>query len=177
MVYDRANAEIGLAFGLLLLRIDRRIVASYHKEDRLRATCAELAVLNAPEDVLGAIAAEAEVEHRLVAGEVRRERSCACRFPVQRQLVANEDDILLDGAVGRRSDLRGMAFHPPSVKASDGIVRTDGSREHIRRSECKGRCNKAFQCFYHGRDLCLMFWRYCTASARPPQLPSWVKIG
>ena len=51
LVDDRADAQIRLPLGLLLLGVDRGVVPADHQEDRLGA--AELAVLDAPEDVLG----------------------------------------------------------------------------------------------------------------------------
>ena len=167
-VADRAD---GLAWPLLGLCVDRGIVAADHEEDRLGAS--DLAVLNAPEDVLGAVAVEAEVEHRLVAGEVRRKRGRACRLPVLRKFVTDEDDVLLYGTVRERRDLLGMACRPPVVDARDRRVRAE-SRKDIRRDKCEARSNEEFKCFCHGRNLSLIFCLYCTYSIVQAQLPSWV---
>ena len=172
VVDDVADSADGLAWRLLGLRVDRGVVASYHEEDRLGA--AELAVLNAPEDVLRAVAVEAEVEHRLVAGEVRGERRSARRLPVLRKFVTDEDDVLLYGTVRERRDLLGVARRPPGVDARDRRVRAE-SRKDIRRDKCEARSNEEFKCFCHGRNHCLIFCLYCTYSIGRAQLPSWVK--
>ena len=130
LVDDRADAQIRPSLGLLPLGVDRGVVAADHQEDRLGA--AELAVPDAPEDVLRAVAGEAEVEHRPVAGEVRGERGRARRLPALRQLVAEEDDVLLDGTVGHRRDLFGVARRPPGVEPRGGGVRADGYRGGVR---------------------------------------------
>ena len=126
VVDDFAHAQVRLPLRLLLLGVDRGVVPADHQEDDLGA--AELAVPDAPEDVLRAVAGEAEVEHCPVAGEVGRERARARRLPVLRQLVAEEDDVLPDGTVGHRRDLLGVARRPPGVEPRGGGVRADGHR-------------------------------------------------
>ena len=90
-VHDGLDAEDGV--GRRFVGRVARVVGADEKDEGLRLVAVELAVVDAPEDVFGAVAAETELKRAVrLAREVLVPGRLAGAVPVVRDRVADEDD-------------------------------------------------------------------------------------
>ena len=146
-------------------RVDRRllrkrevpgVVRADHEEDALRLVAVELAALGeAPEDVLRAVGARAEVQRPVRAvGEVLLPLGLAATLPEVRDGVADEDDLRAAGSDFLH--LLGVAFHLPAVGIAvpggrgDGADRTEGGHRREGGRERDHARRKGFHAVFHG---------------------------
>ena len=123
-----ADSEDRVCRRLLFDREVSGVVRSDHEEHALRLVSVELASLvETPEDVLGAVGGNSEVEHLHVAfGEILVELLLAVRLPEVGDRVADEDD--LRAAVGDFGHLLVVALALPGVLVAVVVVRDGADR-------------------------------------------------
>src|SRR5688572_25512860 len=126
---DGADAVSDL-FGGVVFAVG--IVRSDHQDGGFGAEAFEIPVIQAPEDMLGAVATDAEVD-RVVFGETFRPNFFAVIFPTVRDRIANENELSFFADFFDALVERGLALFPAIVRARNWIdggmaggVRVDG---------------------------------------------------
>ena len=99
-----------------------RVVRADHDHGGLGADVFDVAVVESPQHVLRAVAADAEI-HGVALGVMLRPDGFAAAFPSMRDRVANKDQV--DVALGHALVERLMPLHPAAAArlGSDGGVR------------------------------------------------------
>ena len=113
LVHDSANPLHNLLRGVVFAV---RIVGTDHHHGRLGLQTIEVAVVETPEDVLSAIAADAQIDG-VAVGVVFGPSLLAFPFPSLGDGVANKDQLSLAPIGGHRGVEVGLTIYPPLVGA------------------------------------------------------------
>ena len=131
LVHDGADAVHDLLRGVVFAV---GIVGPDHHHGRLGLETREVAVVETPEDVLGAIATDAQVDG-VALGVVLGPDLLALPFPTLRDGVADEDQLRLAPIGSHRGIETRLTIHPPLVGARgrfDGGMGQGGNQAELK---------------------------------------------